>query len=304
MKDVKFLKPSAGRRGSHAILAILSLLALPFLFSACAVPAGSGSIAEKPFLTLTPAQQAGVDGFLGAVYKNGQNLNTYAARGKASLKNGSETLPYSFELIAEKPDKIIFTILDLVGSPMLKIASTGEEFTALNYLNSTAYTGSWDSWAFRSVFPLPLPKEDMIALFSASLPEPPAAARTKSLDQESDGGYVFFFESLSPKDPGRTYEARILAGPDLSLEEPPLLNSLLIKRAGSEEIAASYPGHLPYPRTDNTDVLELFPSAAVIVWDNGDKSLTLEYSEAAIGFEADEAYFAPDVPKGFKKSKI
>jgi hypothetical protein len=275
---------AATARPASALLAVLALLAIaPLLLSGCLAksapkPPGAPPSAEGPAMDLARALRD-------------QGVSTMATRGSVEYSANNSNHYFRFELLSQQPDRFLFTILDPLGRPAVKIVSDGRQFMALEFGPRTATFGGADSGVLTSYLPLGLTAGDFIQLLSGALiPEPERA----SLSGRADGDAAL---TVIPGGAwtGSTWRLSLSSG-----ENGPRINAFSVNFDKEPPISAVYGHHSPQTIEDQGRVVD-FPDRLDLKWGQN-KSLLVRHDEVRLGFPAQPpSLFAIAAPDGFTR---
>jgi hypothetical protein len=234
-----------------------------------------------------------------SVFQRDRDLPTLGLRGEANYSKGTERWFFRFELIAERPDTFLFTILDPVGPPAYRIFSGPTEFKALDYRQRIFYRGEALEYPLEAFLPLPLTAADFLDLLSGRLPSEPVSARPESLDVGQAKFRTFVYQTQG-RDPG-PWRAQLSAGTAGFLpEDRPGLQQLSRGPRGNPDFLVRYEKWGSYPREDlgtNSQFPEVFRAS----WQgNPATQIRATYTEVRLGFTMPPGVFIMDQPEGFE----
>jgi hypothetical protein len=294
------------RGGLRILILSFASLALLFLLSSCGArgtATGTISVGQDDTGALKNAKDALIK--LQELRRDGESLKRFAMRGRASIGSSSSSDSYNFELIAQKPDTFVFSIMDPLGRPAFKAVSLGGNVKALDYLTLTAYEGGAESLPLSSFIPIPLDKDIFLSVFSASLPEEPTeVGSSEPLSQSSP--FMVSYKSQNPKSPDLSYSLILSKGPYLHLNPSPdklVIEEISFVRGGREDLKVSYSDYSMSPREDAPEIYP-FPRTITLAFRYlGERTLKVTVTDLTLGYTPTPGLFDLSIPPGWRISK-
>ncbi|MDR2421914.1 MAG: DUF4292 domain-containing protein [Deltaproteobacteria bacterium] len=229
------------------------------------------------------------------LYLVGQEPPAVAARGAADYlaPNGGRH-HFEFESFVQKPDVFSFLLLGPAGSPAFRVLMVGDSAYALDYGQKTYLTGTRDELN-RARLPLPMSPEELLALLSGALAEPPAKASAQRLGTTQAPKSELLVWSASEGDP-----MRLTLDGAPGAEKAPVLRRLSALTRSGELLTVAYDDIRGVDRRDQASSLA-FPHkiTAVVGGGRAKRSLSIRYAEVVLGAVLPRESFRLDPPPGF-----
>jgi hypothetical protein len=261
---------------------------LPLLLTGCLA-----SSKVKP-VESQPESQGQAMELARSLRQEGQDISTLAARGSVEYTADNSNHFFRFEFLSQKPGSFLFTILDPLGRPAVRVVSDGITFMALEYGPKMATVGEAQSQqALATFLPLGFTSADFIALLTGSLvPEPELASLTPSGEGK---------EVLRVIPTGRWSGSNWLVSLSTG-QHGRMINSFTVGFTDEQPLTATYSQFAAQTIEDTGKAID-FPNRLDLNWGR-DKKLLVRYDEVRLGFPAQPGMFSTTVPSGFNKVEL
>ena len=227
------------------------------------------------------------------LYQRGESLRSLAARGAVSHTAGGRHTFFRFEVLALKPDRLLFTAFDPAGRPAFRLASAEGRLTGLSYGARQYFTGPATAENLARLMPVNLTLDQLVALFCASTARPMAAgARAVGDNTEL---------TLVPDGAGEdeVWRLRLAGGLDQDPRQAVILSAAR-GPAGRPNLSLRYTAVKELPREDEPGVLTPFPTSVEAEWTKTREFLRLAYDEVRLGPGLAPNLFVLAPPEDFK----
>lgn len=268
---------------------ILALLTISFATSGCNLTGGGSSKASRSPDGPAMAMAMGL-------YQRGASLQTMAARGGASYSSGSKRHYFKFEVAALKPGQILFTAIDPTGRPAFKMASDGQQITAILYGDKQFASGPATLENFSKFLPLGLTPDELMSIMAGSQVKPEAAGSKGS----GDNTELIIQPAGKQADEANLWRLKLRGG----LDQNPDATAIITASLGSVSrpaVSIKYLSIKDVPREDLDSRLEPFPHSVEVVWTDGkEQTLKVTYDEVRLGLDLGGISFSLQKPEGFE----
>ncbi len=277
-------------RDGLALLLGLALMA-GLLFPGCGGGSGtSGAVTRSP-------QGPAMD-LASGIYQRGESLRTLAARGGAGYTSQGRRHFFKFEVLVDKPGRMLFTALDPAGRPAFRLASDGQQLTGIMYGSRQYVVGPATAANFGRFIPLGLTPDQLIALMSGSQVRPASAGARET----GEATELTIVPAGQPEGDAQLWRLRLAGG----LGQNPataVVQSAAFGPARNPEISIKYMSVKDVPREDQGGRPEPFPHSVEVDWTSADRqsqALRVTYDEIRLGLPLETGLFHLERPNGFE----
>lgn len=272
------------------ISCLILLVATLFLMSCAPQSGGTG-------ITASENDPVALE-LVNSIYERNQDILTLALRGEVNYAKGTDRWYFRFELISERPDSFLFTILDPMGQPAYRIFSDRSSLRALDYRQQIFYQGASLKYPLEAFLPIPLTAPDFLSLLSGLLPAEPSIARPQSPITQDAKVATIVYQSKSLDSPG-PWRLQLTGGPGFQVKDEPTILSLARGPRNNPDFMVRYDKWGKHPREDTGAIVD-FPEIFRANWQGRNKlEVRVAYTEIRLGFSMPQNILHLEQPDGF-----